>query len=65
MIRTIANYPFHSATKAILRMLGVDCGPCRLPQPRLSPEDVVALRGQLETIGFFQWATETAEVRRP
>ncbi len=65
MIRTIGKYPFHPATKEVLRMLGVDCGPCRLPQPRLLPEEVVALRRQLETIGFFQWATETAEVRRP
>ena len=64
MIRTIANYPFHPAMKEVLRMLGIDCGPCRLPQPRLSPEEVASLREQLETIGFFQWATETAEVRR-
>ena len=55
MIRTIAQFPFHSAMKEVLRMLGLDLGPCRLPQPPLSPADVASLRKQLESIGFFQW----------
>lgn len=56
MIRTIYQFPFHSAMKEVLKMLGTDCGRCRLPQPRLSDEQVAELRQSLEQIGFFDWA---------
>lgn len=56
MIRTIYEFPFHPAMKEVLRMLGTDCGRCRLPQPRLSGEKVAELRRNLEGIGFFDWA---------
>ena len=55
MIRIMAQFPFHSAMKQALRMIGIEVGPCRLPQPPLSPEDVESLRTQLEAIGFFDW----------
>jgi N-acetylneuraminate lyase len=55
MIRTIAAYPFHPAMKEVLHMLGLDFGPCRLPQPILSRDDCHALREQLVSIGFFEW----------
>jgi N-acetylneuraminate lyase len=56
MIRILNRYPFHSAVKAVLEMLGIDCGPCRLPIAAIRPEDVAPLRGELDSIGFFQWA---------
>jgi len=56
MIRTIYQFPFHSAMKEILKMLGTDCGCCRLPQPCLSDEQIAELRRDLEQIGFFDWA---------
>jgi N-acetylneuraminate lyase len=56
MIRTIYEFPFHPAMKEVLKMLGTDCGRCRLPQPRLSESQIVALRDNLERIGFFEWA---------
>lgn len=55
MIRAIYRYPFHSAMKQILGMLGVECGPCRLPQPRLTQNQVAQLRADLTDIGFFDW----------
>jgi N-acetylneuraminate lyase len=55
MIRTMAQFPFHSAMKEVLRMLGHDLGPCRLPQPALSAGQVEELRAQLSSIGFFEW----------
>jgi hypothetical protein len=36
-------------------MLQVDTGPARLPQATLSPEQAVALRRDLEKLGFFDW----------
>ncbi|MHC4403669.1 MAG: dihydrodipicolinate synthase family protein [Planctomycetota bacterium] len=56
MIRTIARWPFHPAMKEILSMLGLECGRCRLPQPRLGEDQVDALRKDLQRIGFFDWA---------
>jgi len=56
MVRTIARWPFHPAMKAIMKMLGQECGPCRLPQPRLSVGQIEELGKSLEQIGFFDWA---------
>lgn len=56
MIRAIQGYPFHPAMKRILGMLGFDCGPCRLPQPRIEAAGVGSLRGELESLGFFDWS---------
>ncbi len=60
MIRTINHHPFHPAMKQILAMLGVDCGPCRLPLPRVTVEQVDQLKRELEAIGFFDWAQPQA-----
>ncbi len=53
MIRTIYQYPFHPAMKETLKMLGLDCGPCRLPHPRLTAVQIERLRHDLEEINFF------------
>jgi hypothetical protein len=42
--------------KAVLAMLGCDVGECRLPQSRLTDEQVKALRVELEALGFFEWS---------
>ena len=52
-IQLMARYPFHSATKRILREFGFDMGTCRLPQASLSPEHEDALLRGLNQIGFF------------
>lgn len=56
MIRTINRYPFHPAMKQILGILGIDCGPCRLPLPPIDKTQVASLRRELETLGFFDWS---------
>jgi len=43
-----------SANKAIMGMVGVDCGPVRLPLENLPPGGVTAMRGALESAGFFE-----------
>ena len=62
MIRTFNRFPFHAAMKAVLAILGFDVGGCRLPQGSLSEGDVVALRGALENIGFFEWSRSPTSV---
>jgi len=37
----------------VMRMLGVDVGPARLPNTNLSAEQVTHLRRDLEMVGFF------------
>ncbi|MBT5020303.1 dihydrodipicolinate synthase family protein [Planctomicrobium sp.] len=59
MIRTINQFPFHSAMKAILGMQGISMGDCRLPQGRLTDEAVSKLKVELESIGFFDWSQTT------
>ena len=44
-----------AAAKATMGFLGVNVGQPRLPTGSLSPEAVKTLRGQLETMGFFDW----------
>lgn len=53
-IDTIKRWPFHSAMKAILSMLDLPCGACRLPQRPLSSEQTDQLREQLTSIGAFE-----------
>ena len=43
-----------NAMKAVMSMLGVDCGPCRLPLETLSNEQAEQMRAELDAIGFFQ-----------
>jgi N-acetylneuraminate lyase len=45
-----------SALKATMQLVGADCGPVRLPLRTPSPAAIEELRGELEGIGFFDWA---------
>ena len=55
LIRTVYKYPFHPAMKIILGEMGVECGPCRLPQKGLTADQVTDLRRDLDSIKFFHW----------
>lgn len=55
MIRTLCEYPFHAAMKALLDMQGLAVGGCRLPQGKLSSTESNQLEEKLNTIGFFEW----------
>jgi N-acetylneuraminate lyase len=55
MIRFLsqASDSFLPAAKAVMGMVGVDCGPVRSPLPALTAEQLESVRGGLEEIGFF------------
>lgn len=55
LIGLLARYGYMGAAKATMRMLGVDVGGPRLPNTGLTGEQVTALRGELEEMGFFEW----------
>lgn len=42
-----------SAGKAIMGLIGLDCGPLRMPLPTLSPDQIAALRAELDAAGMF------------
>ncbi|KPK58091.1 MAG: hypothetical protein AMK73_09475 [Planctomycetes bacterium SM23_32] len=44
-----------AAVKPIMRIIGLDCGPPRLPLRRLSDAECAELRGGLEALGFFDY----------
>ena len=42
------------AGKAILSLMGINCGPCRLPLNSLSKDEIDSLRKELESIDLFK-----------
>jgi N-acetylneuraminate lyase len=49
---------FLPAAKAVMKILGVDCGPVRSPLPALTVEQFEIVRGGLEKIGFFEYCSK-------
>jgi N-acetylneuraminate lyase len=57
MVRIILRCRCHAGLKAAMGLIGLECGPNRLPVAALTPEERENLRRELDAIGFFQWAT--------
>jgi N-acetylneuraminate lyase len=59
MLRVINRYASPSNNlppmKSVMKLIGEDCGPLRLPLPTLTPDQESLLRGELDSIGFFSW----------
>ena len=55
LIALLARYGYMGAAKATMTMLGVNLGPARLPNTTPALEQMRKLRGELETMGFFDW----------
>jgi N-acetylneuraminate lyase len=58
-VATIRRHGDGPAGKAVMAMIGLDCGPVRLPQSDLSPGERENLRNDLEEIGFFDFCCGT------
>ncbi len=54
VIRIFVKYPSIPAQKAIMKMLGWDLGPCRLPLTTLNGESYDKLYSELNAISFFE-----------
>ena len=55
VIRCVVGRHGPSAQKAVMKLIGVDCGPARLPLPQLDSEQVDLLQKELQALGFFEW----------
>lgn len=49
-----------AAGKATMQLIGVDCGPMRLPLRSLTSEQIATLRRELESIGFFDYCCKVS-----
>lgn len=54
-IQKLAARGYMGAAKAVMKMLGVDVGPPRLPCASLDADQTKSLRSELEQMGFFEW----------
>ena len=58
-VRVMLNYGGGpGAGKAIMKLAGLDCGPCRLPLVPVDAEAEKALEADLREIGFFEYCCE-------
>lgn len=55
LVDTLCIRGYGASAKALMGLLGIDCGPARLPLLRLDPNAPTELRADLERIGFFDW----------
>lgn len=56
MVRVVWKYRGMAALKAMMPMIGLDCGPARLPIETLTPEESAAMKQELDALGFFEYA---------
>lgn len=62
VIRVLLKYPPIPGQKAIMKMLGWDLGPCRLPLTTLSQESYDEFYRQLDELGFFKAAPRAPQM---
>ena len=55
LVQVLAGHSYLPAAKAVMKMLGVDVGPARLPYQTLDQQQCKYLHDELEALGFFQW----------
>ncbi len=55
IVAILARYGYMGAAKAVMKMLGVDVGPARLPNGNPTTLQISTLRAELERLGFFDW----------
>ncbi len=57
MVDILIKYGGITAGKAIMKMIGIDCGPVRLPLQNLSQTQYESLYEDLKQIGFFSYCS--------
>lgn len=60
MVSVLLKYGGISAGKAVMKMIGVDCGPVRLPLKNLTDEQYQSFYNELSQIGFFSYCSVQA-----
>jgi N-acetylneuraminate lyase len=55
MVQSIMQFDAQPGLKATMKLVGLDCGPNRLPLVALKSNEVETLHRDMEEIGFFDW----------
>ena len=55
LVRLLSSHGYLGAAKAVMKMLGVEVGPARLPHATLDPAQTARLEEELHALGFFEW----------
>jgi N-acetylneuraminate lyase len=53
LITILSRYVLLPASKAVMAMIDIDCGPVRLPLANISDDNYHKLKSELEEIDFF------------
>jgi N-acetylneuraminate lyase len=61
LIKTLGQFSHLAASKAVMAMLGVDCGPVRPPLRNLSPAQVAELADRLASLSILARPVQTRE----
>jgi N-acetylneuraminate lyase len=59
LVNPLRRHDFQAATKAAMKLIGLDCGPARLPLRNLDERESAALRADLERAGLFDLRRQT------
>jgi N-acetylneuraminate lyase len=65
MVRIIVKYGGLRAQKAMMKLIGMDCGPVRLPQKALQESEYILLEKDLNYINFFKWGNLIKDIKEP
>jgi N-acetylneuraminate lyase len=55
MVQVVTNARPLPALKSMMKLVGIDCGPTRLPLAAMSTDEFESLRRELAEIGFLDW----------
>jgi N-acetylneuraminate lyase len=55
MVQAVVKARPLPALKSMMQLVGIDCGPTRLPLVALKPGEFDALKRELTQIGFLEW----------
>ncbi|HLR33082.1 MAG TPA: dihydrodipicolinate synthase family protein [Fodinibius sp.] len=62
-IRLIDQYDgYNGAAKGVMKLLGIDCGPARLPLQTITDDELTELEKELRQENFFEYAAKSADV---
>ncbi|WP_372638127.1 dihydrodipicolinate synthase family protein [Fodinibius sp.] len=59
-VRLIDQYEYGGAAKGVMKLLGLDCGPARLPLQTIDAGELTALEKKLRETDFFSYAMDKA-----
>lgn len=58
LVAVLIEFGGLTAIKAVMKVIGIDCGPCRLPLRTLSDGEYEEFCARLEKIGFFTYCSK-------